>query len=257
MSSHTISEDRLNAFVDDQLDASGKSEVFEALSHDSGLSRQACELRWLGELVRHAYREPPQSERLQKEKARYTNPFGRAAAASLLLGVGALLGWIGHQQPAVTPVKGPAMKAMVWENGDRAFHSYDLATAARHGELKRVILHLNTSSPAKFEKALDTAEKLLKKYANGDHGAQIEVVAKASAIKLLRKGYTPFAARVRALQEKYFNLTFLACKDAMDHIRELEGSKQEVKLLPGVEVTPSALDHILQRMNEGWVYLNV
>jgi intracellular sulfur oxidation DsrE/DsrF family protein len=28
-------------------------------------------------------------------------------------------------------------------------------------------------------------------------------------------------------------------------------------LLPGVEVTPSALEHILERMNEGWVYLNV
>lgn len=256
MSSNTMSEERLNAFVDDQLDPAEKSEVFEALSHDGELSRQACELRQLGELVRHAYDNPPQSKRLQKKQARSVSPFGRAAAASLLIGVGATLGWLGHQQPVAAPETSD-MKAMVWGEDDRAFHSYDMATAASHNELKRVILHLNTSSPAKFEKALTTAEGLLQKYAGADHGSQIEVVANASAIKLLRSGYSPYAMRVRALQEKYFNLTFLACKDAMDHIRELEGTKKDVTLLPGVEVTPSALEHILERMNEGWVYLNV
>jgi len=257
MSSNLISEERLNAFVDDQLDSSEKSEVFEALSCDSELSRQACELRQLGELVRHAYDYPPQTERLQKKlEARRGNPFGRAAVASVLIGIGATLGWMGHQQPTAK-ADNSEMKAMVWGEDDRAFHSYDMATAASHNELKRVILHLNTSSPAKFEKALSTAEDLLRKYAGVDHGAQIEVVANASAIKLLRSGYSPYAARVYALQEKYFNLTFLACKDAMDHIRELEGTQKDVKLLPGVEVTPSALEHILERMNEGWVYLNV
>jgi intracellular sulfur oxidation DsrE/DsrF family protein len=163
---------------------------------------------------------------------------------------------MGHQQP-VAATKNADMRAMVWGEDDRAFHSTDLASATSQNGLKRVILHLNTSSPARFEKALTTAEQLLKKYANENNGAEIEVVANASAIKLLRSGYSPFAARVRALQEKYFNLTFLACKDAMDHVREIEDLKSDVRLLPGVEVTPSALEHILERMNEGWVYLNV
>lgn len=256
MSSDTISEERLNAFVDDQLDPSEKSEVFEALSHDCELSRQACELRQLGELVRHAYDHPPQSERFHKKEVRPISPFGRAAAAALLIGVGATLGWISHQQPAAE-AGNPDMQAMVWGDDDRAFHSYDIAAATGHDDLKRVILHLNTSSSANFAKALTTAEQLLQKYASADHGAEIELVANASAIKLLRSGYSPYAARVNALQEKYFNLTFLACKDAMDHIRELEEMENDVKLLPGVEVTPSALEHILERMNDGWVYLNV
>jgi intracellular sulfur oxidation DsrE/DsrF family protein len=256
MSDNTISEERLNAFVDDQLDPSEKSEVFEALSRNGELSRKTCELRQLGELVRHAYDNPPQGKHSQKKKARHVSPFGRAAAASLLIGLGATLGWIGHKQPP-GETESSNMKAMVWGEDDRAFHSYDMTSAASFNELKRVILHLNTSSPAKFEQALTTAEQLLQKYAGADHGAEIEVVANASAIKLLRSGYSPYSARVEALQEKYFNLTFLACKDAMDHIRELEGTKKDVKLLPGVEITPSALEHILERMNEGWVYLNV
>ena len=74
---------------------------------------------------------------------------------------------------------------------------------------------------------------------------------------MLRAGYSPYAQRVRELQERFFNITFLACKDAIDHIRELEGPGSEVKLLPDVDVTPSALEHILERLSEGWVYINV
>ncbi len=256
MSTDKISDERLNAFIDDELDASEKSEVFEALSRDSALSQQACELRQLSELVRHAYSNPPHSGRFQKKEPRRVTPFGQAAAAALLVGLGTTLGWVSHSQPVDAPTSAE-MQAMVWGEDDRAFHSTDLATATSQNGLKRVILHLNTSSPAKFEKALTTAEHLLQQYANDSHGAEIEVVANASAIKLLRSGYSPYASRVRALQEKYFNLTFLACKDAMDHVRELEELKGDVRLLPGVEVTPSALEHILERMNEGWVYLNV
>lgn len=258
MSSNPISDERLNAFVDDELDATEKNEVFEAMDGDDKISQRACELRQLGELVRHAYHNPPQSERVKKKEARRINPFGRAAAASLLVGLGATLGWMGHQQPE-TPLDKTVdgMNAMVWDDDDRSFHNTDLRHIADQNQLKRVIVHLNTSSAAKFEKALSTAEELLDAYAEESYGAEIEVVANASAIKMLRSGYSPYAERVRALQEKYFNLTFLACKDAMDHVRELEDLDEDVNLLPDVEVTPSALDHILNRMNEGWVYLHV
>lgn len=258
MSSHPISEERLNAFVDDQLDASEKSEVFEALADDSALSKQTCELRQLGELVRHAYDRPPESDRYRNRENRGTSPWGRAAVATLLLGMGAALGWVGHQQPESGSGEASHMNAMVWGEDDRAFHSADLASVVTNRQqLKRVIVHMNTSSERKFEQALNTAERLLQQYADDSHGAEIEVVANASAIKMLRSGYSPYAERVRALQEKYFNLTFLACKDAMDHVRELEDLDSDVNLLPDVEVTPSALEHILNRMNEGWVYLNV
>ena len=258
MSTNHISDDRLNAFVDDQLDASEKSEIFEAMDTDNSISQRACELRQLGELVRHAYDRPPQSERLRKQTARRVNPFGRAAAATLLVGLGATLGWIGHEQPdATTPMQSGNMNAMFLSDDDRAFHSGDLSTVTNENQLKRVIVHLNTSNEAKFEKALATAEQLLSTYADESHGAEIELVANASAVKMLRSGHTPYAQRIRALQEQYFNLTFLACKDAMDHVREMENLDGDLNMLPDVEVTPSALEHILNRMNEGWVYLNV
>jgi intracellular sulfur oxidation DsrE/DsrF family protein len=254
MTNDHISEERLNAFVDDELDTLEKSEVFDALNNDDILRQQACELRQLSELVRHAYNDPPSSGRFHHGEPRRISPFGQAAAAVLLMTLGAVAGWIGHQPP--DPVM-PDTRAMVWGEDDRAFHSTDLTSATSSGGLKRVILHLNTSNSGRFEEALDTAEQILQKYAGDDFGAEIEVVANASAIKLLRSGHSPFSERVQALQDRYFNLTFLACKDAMDHERELEKLNRDVRLLPGVEVTPSALEHILERMNDGWMYLNV
>ena len=255
MSDNTpISEELLNAFIDGELDATEKSEVFEALGKDTTLSQQVCELRQLSELVRHAYDKPPESEKYGKPEPRRMNMWGRAASATLLVGLGAMLGWSGHQ-PAVQQVD-PEVHAMYWDK-DRAFQNTDINKIDGQQGTKRVIVHLNTSSVDKFEKALDTAEQLLKTYADSELGAEVEVVANASAVKMLRTGYSPYAERVRALQERYLNLTFLACKDAIDHVRELENLEADVTLLPDVDVTQSALEHILNRLSEGWVYINV
>ena len=250
-----ITDDHLQAFVDDQLAASEKSVVFEALKEDQRLSNQVCELRQLSELVRHAYEQPPQHKASASQESARMGPWGRAAAASLLLAIGGGLGWMGHM-PADTQDPGPEATAMYWDE-DHSFQNADLTSVTGEQGPKKVIVHLNTSSPEKFENALNTAEKLLRNYADSDRGAEIEVVANASAVKMLRSGYSPYAKRVRDLQQQYINLTFLACKDAIDHVREIEGPDSSVRLLPDVEVTPSALEHILERLSEGWVYLNV
>jgi intracellular sulfur oxidation DsrE/DsrF family protein len=254
MSDRQFSEEHLNAFIDGELDALEKNDVFKVLNNDNGLNQQACELRQLGELVRHAYEKPPEIEKYRKSDTSRGATWGRAAAATLLLGLGTTLGWLGHQQSQ--PQVASDMSAMYWDEHN-AFQNTDLSlvTSAQHN--KKIIVHLNTSSADSFEKALDTAEQLMKTYADGDMGAEIEVVANASAVKMLRTNYSPYANRVRELQDRYLNLTFLACKDAMDHARELEDPKTDVTLLPDVDVTPSALEHILNRLSEGWVYLNV
>lgn len=251
--SDRISEERLNAFIDDELDASEKNEVFEALDEDPGLSKQLCELRQLSELVRHAYDKPPAIENYRAQPGRRIGRLGRAAAATVLLGLGAAVGWTSHQPK---PESAGGLHAMYWDE-HRAFQNADLAKIDDQKGTKRIIVHLNTSSVDKFEEALGTAEHLLQTYAKTENGAEIEVVANASAIRMLRAGHSPYSQRVRELQQRYFNLTFLACKDAMDHIRELEGLQSDVNLLPEVDVTPSALEHILNRLSEGWMYINV
>ena len=252
MSSNDISDETLNAFIDGELNPAGKSEIFEALGNNRELSQQACELRRLSELVRHAYDHPPASELFGKQPVRRMSYWGQGLAATLLLGLGATLGWAIHQ-PEKVPAS-PALNAMYWDEHN-AFQNTDINKITSQQGTKRVIVHLNTSSVSKFEEALATAEQLLETY--GDDRAEIEVVANASAIRMLRAGYSPYANRVQDLQQRYINLTFLACQDAIDHAREIEGSTTNVNMLPDVDITPSALEHILNRLSDGWVYLNV
>ncbi len=254
--SKDISEERINASIGGELDATERNAIFEAWAGATALSQQVCELRQLSELVRHAYDRPPESEKYCKPEPRRMSMWGRAATATLLVGLGAMLGWSGHQPPPAALQADTGVQAMFWDK-DRSFQNTDISKIAEQPGAKRVIVHLNTSSIAKFEQALDTAEQLLETYAFRAPGAEVELVTNASAIKMLRTGYSPYADRVRELQDRYLNLTFLACKDALDHVRELEDLETDVTLLPDVDVTPSALEHILNRLSEGWVYIKV
>ena len=254
MSNKDISQQQIEAFIDGQLDASEKSEILAAIKADPQLGRSVCELRTLSELVQHAYENPPAARQQPDRKKLTSRRWGVAASGLLLLGLGTILGWASHstlEQPS-----SDGIHAMYWDN-EHAFQNSDITAVTAADSSKKIIVHLNTSSPERFEEALNTAEKLLTTYADSDRGAEIEVVANASAIKMLRAGYSPYAEKVRQLQQRYINLTFLACKDAIDHIQELEGPNSKVQLLPDVDVTPSALEHILERLKEGWVYINV
>ena len=118
-------------------------------------------------------------------------------------------------------------------------------------------MHLNTSDLTKVKEALDTAEELLRTYAETNQQAEMEIVANAGGLDLLRVSQSAYAERVQDLQNQYLNVHFLACQTAMDRLRREQGIDISGDLLPGVGVTPSALDQILDRLREGWVYIKV
>ena len=244
---HPLSDEQLNAFVDGQLDMDEKSRILGALNGDDDLSRRACELRRLHDLVQHAYDAPPAPP--------FRQPLGtrrgrrQAIAAALLLSVGGTLGWVMHawqHQPL-------NLQAMYLDE-EKAFQTSALDQAPTHGEHK-VLLHLSSAEPDKLDRALDTAEQLLATYRSQDKPIEVELVANAGGLELLRADISPYAERVRALQRQYDNLTFMACQTAMDRLRREKHVSPD--LLPEALVTPNALEEILNRLQQGWVYISV
>ena len=51
-----------------------------------------------------------------------------------------------------------------------------------------------------------------------------------------------------------WGVSFVACGTTLEKLRT---ANQSTDLLPGVMVTPSALDEALQRVREGWSYIKV
>jgi uncharacterized protein len=243
-----ISDEHLNAFVDGQLDADEKSRILGGINADEELSRRACELRRLCELVQHAYDVPPMPPQ-RRGGAAPASLWSRALAATLLLALGGTAGWIAHAQQS-QPLNLQAM----YLDKEKAFQTASVAQIPVRGE-RRILLHLSSSEPGKLEQALDTAERLLSTYRELHQPVEVELVTNAGGLDLLRADVSPFADRVRELQRQYDNLTFMACQTALDQLRR--DRQLTPDMLPETLITPNALDEILGRLQQGWMYISV
>ena len=238
---HVYSDEQLQAFVDDEIDISDRAEIIEAINKDDALACRVCELMQLKDSVRLAYREPPQPVNTKDRwNASHKAVFSvKAVAAVMLLAVGTLIGVL--LQPQLNPSTSiaPAGLAQIAPAGD---------------EYRRVVFHISTADPLRLEQALNDAEELLASYQDSPGKVQLEVVANAEGLALLREDASPYAERIHRMAMLYDNLSFLACSRTIEKLK-LKGI--DVHLVPDAEIIPAALEKIVDRLHEGWVYIRV
>ena len=235
-----VSEEMLNAFMDDQLELSEKSRILQMAGEDAELSRQLCELQQIKEMVRHAYSNPP-GTRTRPSRTQHGAAWKSQALAALLLIISsAAAGWFGHD----------------WESpGNHVTHqeaSLSLPSALPNATSEKVILHISSSDPENLKTALDESEDLLNAAKRAKRHVQFEIIANGSGLDLLRADVSQHSRRIAMMQEKYPNLTFLACGQTVERLHE---KNMSVQLLPGTVIATSALDQIVKRLQNGWVYV--
>ena len=59
MNINDITEDKLNLFIDKQLDSDEMNDIHEALLDDKDLRERVCQLKAVRELIGYAYSEVP------------------------------------------------------------------------------------------------------------------------------------------------------------------------------------------------------
>ncbi len=245
MSRQSISEEQLNAFVDNELSPEEQNQLFLALNNDEDLNRNVCETRKLRDLLRYAYQEPPAPPPRQSppRRWRYTD----AIAASFLLLLGGLMGWFAHTS------HGGFGNAPVYERQDLdSFQTVQLMSA--EGKQQNVILHVTTDDPHKLAYALDEVQTLLDSYRKRGLPIRLEVVANGDGLALLRSKVSPYPNRTENLIKEYDNLTVMACANALHQLQE---QGVDTQLLPHVTTTKSALERVVERLQEGWLYVKV
>ena len=247
-----ISDEQLNAFVDNQLNSDEKDQILAAIHQDEDLSRRACEARRLTELVQHAYNMPPTAP--SEEHKRKLSLWGQGIAACLLLAMGSLAGWLGHAQVGTDPIM--HVKAMYLDD-EKAFQRTSLDQTPTLSGARKILLHLSSAEPEKMEAALDMAEDMLNSFHSRHVPVEVEIVANAGGLELLRADTSPFAQRVEDLQMRFDDLTFFACQTAMSRLLAREHLSTPPPLLPEALTTPNALEQILSRLQQGWVYISV
>lgn len=242
MSQEPIDNSVLCQLLDDELPADERRRVLEEVRRDPSLRQRLHEYRRVRELVRTAFYEAGDTDGTQRRR---WPTWSRSIAAGVLLVLGFAIGWTVHQRPGDTSVSQFAV-------ANPSLHSLTRSAAA-HPDGLHAILHVSSNNPADMETALDEAEMLLSSYRHEHKKLQLEVLANSSGLDLFRSDVSHFGRRIARMEKKYPNVSFLACRRTLERLR-LE-KKIQPHLLPGVRVVPSALDQILMRLNEGWVYV--
>lgn len=230
------SDEKLQMFVDDEMNSSDRAEILEAINQDEQLSNRVCELVQLKDAVRLAYSEPPASSH-QTAASSNTTPSGwlNAVAAVLLLAVGATGGWLLYPQLAALP--GAANVALTPQQ-----------------ETEKIILHISKSDPKQFATALAYAEEFLVEHESSSH--QIDVVAHADGLDLMRADVSPLKEQIITLMDKYDNVHFIACAGAIKMFTQKNGVAPDI--IQGVGTDYTAFDHIVGRLQTGgWQYIKV
>ncbi len=242
-----ISDEILNAFVDDQLSAEEKEQVYAAIAQDAQLKQKVCELRSIHDLARLAYFDLPPAVVEKSDLQGRRRPWIAGAAACFMLCLGIALGWL------INPVPQRTKTALA----DTAGRQTLIQAANLHGDqsVTKILFHLNSGDPATAHEALDEVESALKYYAHEGKKARIELITNGGGINLLRRETSPFPKRIREMQRRYPNLKFVTCQNTIDRLKHEEGVVAH--LLPGTVVIDSGVAQIMRRQQEGWAYIEV
>jgi intracellular sulfur oxidation DsrE/DsrF family protein len=233
-----FSDEIINAYIDDQLDKTERAQILEALPLDNELATRLCKLQKVKDMVQLAYPAAPVPQITYKGSSNWAR-----IAAGFLLVVGIVSGWIANgyfsSEPSLTELA----------------QSIQIQNTMAEQDKWRLMLHVNSSDPAKFKTLLDETEQLLSTSAHSGKKVAIEILTNGPGLTLLRNGSGEHILRLKALTQKYDNLALLACEKAINKIQADKNIK--FNLIPEAKVVKSALRQVIKRKEEGWSYIRI
>ncbi len=232
-----FSDEMINAYADGELQGNEKTEFEMALLNDLELQQSLDEIVALKSQIRSAYMGVSAPEQKQHTSVNY-----RAVMYGCLLLLAFTGGWVSSDM-ALQQRESLAQG----DTTDESLH----VSAEQPG---KYILHIGTHDTDKFRHILDKAENLMAKYQDEMQLIELEIIANASGLDLFRESASPYAQRVKQLGEKYPNIRFIACTNAIERLRE---RGIEPDLINTVHQGPTALDQVVKRMNDGWTYIKI
>ena len=229
-----VSDELLSAFVDGQLDDIERGRVLSVINDDPAVGKRAFDLWRLKEMVRHALPMQPAPQTTSRGGARWHSRWPtHAIAAGLIAAASVTGGWF---------ARGPL------GTGSQR----DVARVATVQNHQKVLLHIGSSNPVRIKAILDEAEQLLRSSDRQGESMQVEVVANEGGLDMLRTGVSPFAERIQQMRQAHRNLSFVACGNTVERLRN---AGEDTRLLPHTLVASSAIDEIVTRQRQGWLYI--
>ncbi|MCW8853398.1 MAG: hypothetical protein OQK76_11015 [Gammaproteobacteria bacterium] len=245
MNSH-YSDELINTFVDGELDGQEKMAFRKAMAEDSELSARVnalCELKQSVQLSYSHIIDTPDYGTVNSS-VKYNNLRQVCSAAIIFLITGVTFGWLSHHYIGNKIAHSTTAESI---NGIKL-------TPVNMQQSNRIIMHIASSAPDKLKATLDKIESILSQYQENKLPFELEIIANAGGIDLLRKDVSPYQARIASIMKTNRNVSFIACSNAMDRLRTLG---IEPDLIAETKSDRTAVEQIVKRLQQGWVYVKV
>lgn len=240
MTKITYTDDTLNLFIDEQLDRDEMDRLHQHLLSDQKLRERVCQLKAVRNLVGYAYENVPVPDHFdQMPSSGFNKTSFRAIAASLIMGLGLMIGWGVHEYQVNSP--------------EHIFSYYKDELAPKTEDERRIVLHLTTSDVKAVNAALSEAEALLASYRNTGTPMKLDIVTNKDAVNVFREDMSPYKTRLHKMMTENENLTFFACRRTIEKLMKKEGKMPA--FMPKVVIDETAAEIIPDRIKRGWVYI--
>jgi len=238
-----LSNEMINAYADGELQGSDRAEFEARLQHDPAAQQTLQDILAIKQQLAQAYRGAATPAQNPSRAMNY-----RLAGSAALLLLAFSSGWLGSNHMHQLDARQLAEARPLPSSSDMLQVSNVQSAAGKY------ILHIDSKNNLKFKAALDKAEALITMYQAAAHPYEIEVIANAGGLDMLREGETPYADRIRQLSQRYPNIRFIACSNAIERLQE---RGVEANLIASVQQGTTALDQVVKRMNQGWTYMKI
>jgi intracellular sulfur oxidation DsrE/DsrF family protein len=231
-----IQDLQLHAFIDDELDEQERAILLTELERSNDTEQRLSDYRKIKDLVRHSYSSVP-SPRRRAVSVPLTNRKPNTFMPGFFLVLGCVIGGV--------------LSHLVLSGGganEASLLTSDTTLSALSEKKNHFLLHLDSGDTATMSLALDRAETLVMN-SSKSNPTIVEVITNSSGINLLRSDLSPYKERVAALANN--NVLFTACARRIENLIE---SNQAVQLLPEAEYRYTAVERIVNGLQDGAYY---
>lgn len=236
------SDEMINAFVDDELDSRERESIKQAMKTDETLYQRVSSVCDLKKSLKHSYSDISfGASSVRKETvSRRSMAWPQAVAVALSLGLGVLMGWyagtLNGQFASTDTIQGLKLNAVNLQ------------------ESNKIILHVSSSDGNTLERTMQKVELIIDEYRRNHLPFEMEIIANSGGIDLLRQDVSPYRDRIENIINTYENVSFIACSNT---IEKLQTQGIEPRIIAHTKTGRTAVDQIVRRLQQGWIYVKV
>lgn len=242
MNSASISDEIINAFIDNELEDNEYNDIIQAAIRDKVLKIRINQARELKALVKMAQIKNPPNRTYYDKTASLTPLYIAASVIFMVTSISLLI-------TQYNGVQNTSLLNTHYKNKNT------LLTTAAYTKNSKVALQLLSSDPVQINKLFNLIDSLLIDSRENKNSTNIEVILSGAGINILRKDLSNYMSAIKNIVENNHNVTFIACGNTLKYLQDK--SDKEINIMNEAMLVSSGHNWAEKRKQQGWTSISI